>query len=145
MLYSKTLSQKKISKILANGEKFVDISTLLRHVVGALTIAPRPGREPRRNTPCLPQLPASWVPSFMSLAYLSPSLCACGTSHQRNVRQGKHLFRKMLHSVTSPECLAGNESLVHTPAAGGQEMEPFAQYIFSFHELVLVEVCQLLS
>lgn len=77
---------------------------------------------------------------LVSLAYISllgVHLCAREASHQSNVRLGKHLSRKMLPSVTSPECLAGNESLVHTPAAGGQEMEPFAQYIFSFHEVVL--------
>lgn len=84
-------------------------------------------------------------PCPVSLAYISSSLCTCETSHQTNVRQGKHLFRKMLHGATSPECLAGNESLVRTPAAGGQEMEPFAQYIFSFQELVLVEMRQLFS
>lgn len=84
-------------------------------------------------------------PCPVSLAYVSSSLCTRETSHRTNVRQGKHLFRKMLHGATSPECLAGNESLVRTPATGGQEMEPFAQYIFSFQELVLVEMRQLFS
>lgn len=59
--------------------------------------------------------------------------------------QYKHLFRKMVCSVTSLECLAENESLVHAPAGRGQEMESFAQYISSFYEAALVETCQLLA
>lgn len=73
------------------------------------------------------------------------SACIWNALHQRKIIQCKHLFRKMVCSVTSLECLAENESLVHAPAGRGQEMESFAQYISSFYEAALVETCQLLA
>jgi hypothetical protein len=112
--------------------------------------APEPGEGAPRGI--LAAFPLSSMAIFVGPHLLTAGrvlllpfvLCACPALHQMRIRHCKHLFRKVVHRGASLEFLATNESLVHIPRWRNR-WEPFARYLSSFYEAVVVEVYQLLS
>ena len=77
----------------------------------------------------LPSSPAPWFAESCLYTACWPCLwlvfpCRWNALHQRKIIQCKHLFRKLVCSVTSLEYLAENESLVRTPAGMDRKDSP---------------------